>query len=63
MMATKREITRNEIMPMALYASERRARRAKLVDVKRQRTSRSRCSMTSVSQREVIQHQGQIGSK
>ena len=37
MMATKHEITRNDIMPMDVYASQRRARRAKLVEVKRQR--------------------------
>ena len=37
MMATKREITSDDIIPMDLYASERRARRAALVEVKRHR--------------------------
>lgn len=37
MMAMKREITSNDIMPMERYASERRSRRAALVEVKRDR--------------------------
>ena len=37
MMATKREMTSNDIMPMEKYASERRSRRAALVEVKRHR--------------------------
>ena len=37
MMATKREITSNDIISMELYGSERRARRAALVEVKRHR--------------------------
>ncbi len=37
MMATKREITSNDIMPMERYASERGSRRAALVEVKRHR--------------------------
>ncbi len=37
MMASKREITSNDIIPMERYASERRARRAELVEVKRHR--------------------------
>ncbi len=37
MMATKHEITSNDIMPMEKYASERRSRRAALVEIKRHR--------------------------
>jgi hypothetical protein len=37
MMATKHEITRDDIMPIERYAAERKERRRKLIDLKRSR--------------------------